>query len=106
VREVLGELTRLLKEHPKLWSGGEGTTVVLRELGQTALVIEVVAFFATTDYNEFIVIRQDVLLEFMQAVEAAGAQLALPSQRIELLGEAQQPGAATSDVQALSARDS
>ena len=106
VREILRELTRLLKEHPKLWGGGEGTTVVLRELGTTALVIEVNAFFTTTDANEFNVIRQDVLLEFMQAVEAAGAQLALPSQRIELAGQAQQPTAATSDVQALSARDS
>jgi hypothetical protein len=36
---------------------GQDTSVVLRELGTTALVIEVVAFFSTTDANQFAAIR-------------------------------------------------
>jgi MscS family membrane protein len=104
VREILRELTRVLREHPKLWGGGDGTTVVLRELGVAALVIEVNAFFSTTDANEFAEIRQDVLLEFMHVVEAAGTQLALPAQRIELTGAETNPTSA-SDIQELNARD-
>jgi MscS family membrane protein len=104
VREILRELTRVLREHPKLWGGGDGTSVVLRELGVAALGIEVNAFFSTTDANEFAEIRQNVLLEFMHVVEAAGTQLALPAQRIELTGpETHSPAA--SDIQELNARD-
>ncbi|HKP64046.1 MAG TPA: mechanosensitive ion channel domain-containing protein [Polyangiales bacterium] len=102
VREILRELMRVLREHPKLWSDGQDTSVVLRELAVSALVIEVVAFFATTNANEFNAIRQDVLLDFMQVVEAAGAELALPEQRLEL---SSQPSAAASDIQGLTTTD-
>jgi MscS family membrane protein len=106
VREVLRELMRVLRDQPKLWADGRDTSVSLRELGVMALVIEVNAFFATTDASAFAVIRQGVLLEFMQVVEAAGTQLAVPGQRIESSGQAPQPSAAASGIEELSAPDS
>ncbi|HKU42561.1 MAG TPA: mechanosensitive ion channel domain-containing protein [Polyangiales bacterium] len=100
VREILREVRHVLDEHPKIWP--DGTSVILRELGASALVIEAIGFFTTADNNEFNAVRQDVLLQFMHIVEAAGTQLALPGQRVELVGQPAQPVAA-SDISALSA---
>jgi hypothetical protein len=46
--------------------------------------LEVIAFFDTVDANEFNVLRQDLLLAFMEIVENSGTQLALPASRVEL----------------------
>jgi MscS family membrane protein len=81
VREILAGLVGVLQTQPKLRKDSE--SVVLRELAPTALVIEVIAFFETLDADEFNQIRQDSLLAFMEVIENAGSQLALPAQRIE-----------------------
>ena len=42
------------------------------------------AWFTTTDWNEFLSIRQDVLLAFMKVVEGAGTSFAFPTQTLHL----------------------
>jgi MscS family membrane protein len=93
VREVLEGIERALREEPKLRE--DSVSVVLRELGVSALTIEVLAFFDTVDANEFNAIRQTLLLAFMEVVENAGTQLALPAQRIELTSSASSASSAS-----------
>jgi MscS family membrane protein len=86
VREVLQQLERVLKEHPKVWP--DGITAKLKELGQSALTIETSAWFKTADVNEFQDIRQDTLLAFLEVIERAGTRLAFPTRTLELKAEA------------------
>jgi len=72
----------LLRAHPKIWP--EGCVVRFRELGESALWIEVGCWFATADFDEFTVIRQDVLIGLMKLVEQSGARFAFPTRTLQL----------------------
>lgn len=85
MREVLAALEAVLREHPKIWS--EAIVVRFKQLSSSSLDIEVMAWFNTTDWGEFQLIRQDVLLMFMQAVEAAGTSFAFPTQTVHVVGD-------------------
>jgi small-conductance mechanosensitive channel len=79
--QVLKGFEDLLNEHPKV---SPGATVRFTEFAASALTIEVMAWFMTTDWDEFQVIRQEIYLQFMQCVLAAGTALALPTQMVHL----------------------
>jgi MscS family membrane protein len=83
VRQVLEGFDRVLRAQPKLFP--EGVTVLLRGLGTSSLDIEVTAQFQTEDYGEYQRIRQEVLLQFLRVVEAAGTSLAFPTQTVHLV---------------------
>lgn len=80
MRAVLEGLRRVLGEHPRI--AADPPTVRFKALAESALVIEVTAWFATIDFNEFMAIREEVLLAFMDVVEGAGASFALPSRLV------------------------
>ncbi|HEX6048097.1 MAG TPA: mechanosensitive ion channel family protein [Gemmatimonadaceae bacterium] len=82
VRTVIGEIEALLTSHPRTWR--EGITVRLVTLGDYSFDINVNAWFATTNFAEFEVIRQDVLLAIMEIVERAGTRLAVPLQALHI----------------------
>jgi MscS family membrane protein len=82
VNQVLAGVDAALRAHPKLWT--ESVTVAFKELSDTAIVIEVTAWFTTVDWNEFLAIRQGMLLEFMKVIEDSGARFAFPGQLYEL----------------------
>jgi MscS family membrane protein len=82
VREILANIEAALQKQPKLRPGSE--SAILTQLSHQAMVLEVVAFLDTLSAEEFNEIRQQLLLEFLEIIEAAGTQLALPAQRIEL----------------------
>jgi MscS family membrane protein len=84
VRVVLEGVERTLRAQPKLWP--DSVTTRLMALNTASIDIEINAWFSTTDWNEFQRIREDVLLSFMDVVEAAGTTLAIPTRRV--LGEA------------------
>jgi MscS family membrane protein len=77
MRQVLAECERILREQPKIYA--DDVTVRLKELGETALVVEVQAWFVTDKFAEFQRIREEVLLAFMAAVEQAGTRFAYPT---------------------------
>jgi MscS family membrane protein len=52
--------------------------VRLIALGTYSLDIEVNAYVTTTDYDQFLDIQQDLLVQLLQAVEHGGARLAVP----------------------------
>jgi len=49
-------------------------------VGAYSLDVEVVAYVTTPDYDEFLEIQQELLLQILQAVEKAGTALAVPLQ--------------------------
>jgi len=49
-------------------------------VGASSLDVEVAAYITTTDYDEFLALQQDLLLQMLQAVEHAGTALAVPLQ--------------------------
>jgi len=84
MRAVLTGLDRLLRAHPKLWP--EGVTVRFKEIGSFSLNLDVSAWFATTNFDEFMLIREDMLLAFMRVIAEAGTALALPARNVHLMG--------------------
>lgn len=85
VRAVLAGLERVLREHPKIWP--DNVVVRFKEFGDSALHIEVMAWFLTSDYSEFLAIRQDVLLEFMRVVQEAGTEFAFPTRTVHVVSQ-------------------
>ena len=90
MRQVIEGLEKVLREHPKIWP--DNVVVRFVELAPSSLRIDVMAWFQTTDWNEFQAIRQEVLLRFMEVVEGAGASFAFPTQTIHVA-----PGKGTTD---------
>ena len=82
MRQVLSEVERLLRAHPKIWP--DAVVVRFGALGASSLDIEVMAWFQTSDWGEFQLIRQDVLLGFMQIVEQAGTAFAFPTRTLHV----------------------
>lgn len=88
VRAVLEGLEAALRSHPRIWP--DDVQVRLSALAESSLDVEVQAWFRTTDWNEFLSIRQEVLLRFMEVVERAGTRLAFPTRTVRLVREEQQ----------------
>jgi MscS family membrane protein len=82
LRAVLEGVERVLRDHPKIWP--ETVVVRFQQFGESSLDIEVMAWFETSDWGEFQAIRQDVLLDFMAVIEAAGTSLAFPTRTIHV----------------------
>jgi MscS family membrane protein len=82
LQEILGSLEEILRRHPQIWPD----TVVVRfmRFGESSLDIEVMAWFLTTDWGEFQRIRQEVLVDFMKAIERAGTGFAFPTRTINI----------------------
>jgi MscS family membrane protein len=90
MRQVLAEIERALRGHPKIWP--EGVSVRFNALRESWLEVEATAWFQTTDWNEFTGIRQELLLRFMEIVERSGTSLAFPTRTVHLVEE-RTPGA-------------
>lgn len=88
MREVLEGVERALREHPKIW--GDSVTVRFESFGDSSLNIQVMAWFLT-DADTFPLIRQEMLLSFMDVVEKAGSGFAFPTQTIHLAGDEKLP---------------
>jgi MscS family membrane protein len=85
MREVLTGFERVLRAHPKIWP--DAVVVRLSAFSASGLDIEVMAWFQTPDWGEFQRIRQEILLQFMDVVERAGASIAVPARRVHLVPE-------------------
>ena len=85
MREVLAGFERVLREEPTIWP--DALVVRLKEFGASSLDIEVMAWFQTPEFSEFQLIRQEVLLRFMEVVERAGTSIAFPTRTVHLGGE-------------------
>lgn len=82
---VVAGFERVLAEHPKAWR--DTILVAVKDLGAGSIDVEVTAWFAVTDNDEFGRARQDVLLGFLRVVEEAGTRFAFPTRIVHLVGE-------------------
>jgi MscS family membrane protein len=76
LRQVLASAREVLKQNPKAEIGDIPVRFV--GIGQYSLDVEIFAYVRTADFDEFLGIQQDLLLDLMRAVERAGAGLAVP----------------------------
>lgn len=83
MREVLAELEKVLRAHPRIWP--DAVVVRFVSFGPSSLDVEIMAWFQTSDWNEFTAIRQEMFLEFMRVVERAGSSFAFPTRTIHLV---------------------
>ncbi|APR77108.1 Potassium efflux system KefA protein / Small-conductance mechanosensitive channel [Minicystis rosea] len=79
VRAILEGTRALLKAHPRIWPD---MNVALAKIGDDSLDIEILAWFQTTVWDDFLVMREDTLLGLLDIVEKAGAKLAYPTHAI------------------------
>jgi MscS family membrane protein len=78
MRTLLESLTTLLKDDPKFETGAMPVRFV--GIGAYSLDIEIFIYVRTLDGNEFMKTQQNLFLSIMDAVEAAGTALAVPTQ--------------------------
>ena len=80
LRYVLVELKKLLVGHPRVYPDPARARFV--GFGAYSLDIEIFAYVKTSDYNDFLAVREDLLLRIMDLVAASGSSFAFPSQTI------------------------
>lgn len=94
LREVLLQLRALLGGHPKV--GSELLRVRFTAFGPSSLNIDLNAYILTASIDEFLEIRESLLLQIMELVSKAGSGFAFPSQTVYMtrdqgLGKAGRP---------------
>jgi MscS family membrane protein len=82
LEDVIEGLERLVRGHPKVWH--DGTVVSFLAITDSSLNIEMACLFQTSDWAEFVRIRQNLLLDVMRLVERAGTTFARPTRSVQL----------------------
>ncbi|UCF01513.1 MAG: mechanosensitive ion channel, partial [Deltaproteobacteria bacterium] len=80
LRYILVEIRKLLYSHERVIP--DTPRVRFINFGAYSLDIEVVAYVDTTDWAEFLGIREDIFLRIMDIIEASGSGFAFPSQTL------------------------
>jgi MscS family membrane protein len=78
VRALLASIGRILADHKSVEAGPLAVRFI--GVGTYSLDVEIFVYILTQDGDEFLKIQQDLLLMILDAVEAAGTALALPTQ--------------------------
>jgi MscS family membrane protein len=77
LRYLLARLREILLAHPRVTD--DPARVRLVGFGAYSLDMEVFAYVDTSDWSEFLGIREDLYLRFMEAIKEAGTGFAFPS---------------------------
>ncbi len=80
LNQIRKEIMAQLGEHPKISSDSLRVNVV--SFTDSAIRMNVMAWFLTADFPEFLGIRHDQMLGFMEIVERNGSSFAFPSRTI------------------------
>ncbi len=78
VRTLLESITRVLNDHRKIETGTLPVRFV--GVGTYSLDLEVATYVLTSNSDEFLQIQQELLLRILDAIQAAGTALAVPTQ--------------------------
>jgi MscS family membrane protein len=84
---LLTELRALLYGRPEV--DPNGTRVRFVGFGEWSLEVEIFCQILTTKLNDFLAIREDLLLEIMKLVAGAGVQFAIPARSLYLAQDQQ-----------------
>ena len=82
MRYILVELRKILYAHPKV--NPDSARVRFLEYGTDSLIVEIRAYIITSDYNEFLGIKEDLNFRIASVVEDSGTSFAFPSQTLYL----------------------
>jgi MscS family membrane protein len=82
---VMSELESMLRAHEQI--AEERLRVRFTGFGEYSLEIELYAYAMTSEWSEFLEIREDILLKVMRIVEDSGARLALPTEMHYVSGQ-------------------
>jgi len=80
LRFLLTELRKVLYAHPKVYE--EPARIRFIGFGAHSLDLEVFAYLDARSYDEFLEIREDLMLRMMEVVDGSGTDFAFPSQTI------------------------
>ncbi|HEX3594925.1 MAG TPA: mechanosensitive ion channel family protein, partial [Polyangiaceae bacterium] len=72
LQRILEGAERVLREHSKVWP--DNIVARLAEIKDTALIVELTCWFQTSEWGEFQLIRQEVLLAVMRIIEESGSR--------------------------------
>jgi MscS family membrane protein len=86
LREVLNNVQRMLNEHNAVEPGSSRIRVA--SFAGSAFKLELWAYINTSDWVQFTVIRQEIILNIAEIIEAAGTRLAAPTQLTYLSNDA------------------
>lgn len=78
LRAVLNNVQRMLNEHQAVEP--DTSRIRVTSFAGSAFKLELWAYIHTSDWTEFTVIRQEIILKIAEIVEAAGTRLAAPTQ--------------------------
>jgi MscS family membrane protein len=78
LRSILTGIQRLIAENSKI--DAASSRVRLVNFGERAVEIELFAYVLTTDFSEFLAIREDLLLQAVAVVESSGSGFAQPTE--------------------------
>lgn len=81
---IRADVEAALRAHPAIWP--ERVRVYLTAFGESAIRMNVTCWFQTTDINEFVKYRHDMMLEFMRIVRRHGSGFAFPSRTVYHVG--------------------
>jgi MscS family membrane protein len=103
MRSALVAIRRLLLDHARV----EQDSIRVRFLGfgSSSLDVEVFAYIYTIDFAEFLEIQEELLLRIMDAIQAAGTRIALPSQTTYLAPGAEQDRTGVPESQKIPVRN-
>jgi MscS family membrane protein len=82
LRYLLAEVRRLLYGHPKIES--DSANIRFANFDNSSLRLEIAAYVLTRDANEFVAVREDLLLRIIDIVKNSGSDFAFPSQTLYL----------------------
>jgi MscS family membrane protein len=87
LKQIVEGIEGALWTQPKLFPGS--AAVRFEKFGPSSLDVDVVAYFDTRDVAEFQQIRQELLFDFLAAIERAGSALALPATQVVMMPKAE-----------------
>lgn len=82
LRSVLDGVHKLLAQNPKIEP--ETARIQLVAFGERAIELELFAYVLTSDYLQFLCVREDLLLQVAAVVESSGSGFAVPTQFVYL----------------------
>ena len=104
MRSALAAIRRLLLDHARV----EQDSIRVRFLGfgSSSLDVEVFAYIYAIEFADFLEIQEELLLRMMDAIQAAGTRIALPSQTTYLAPGAGQERAGVPEIPKIPVRNS
>ncbi len=76
LRRVLADIKAMLQKHPKVHA--ESARALFAGFGGPSLHLEIFAYIMTSEFEEYIGVREEIFLRIMDVVSAAGTRFAPP----------------------------